>query len=102
MFISSVVPSARVSLGVFICVSLARVKDSVGEARTLHHTAERIENGLRSKVLGGNQVNKVLLAGFLLALGSAIAQCIVPGRTHFLEDVEHSRIGLLKGGREKL
>lgn len=68
----------------------------------MHHTAERIENGLRSEVLGGNQVDKVLLAVFLLGLGSAITQHIVPGMTYLLEDVEHSRVGVLKGGREKL
>jgi hypothetical protein len=43
----------------------------------LHHTAESIEDSLRSKVLGGNQVDEVLLAAFLLESELAIAPRIV-------------------------
>lgn len=33
---------------------------------TLHNTSKSIEDGLRGKVLGGNEIDKVLLSAFLL------------------------------------
>ena len=52
---------------------------------TLHHTTQRIQHGLRSKVLRGYQVYKVLLPPFFL-----------------LYDLPHGRIRILKAHRQRL
>lgn len=39
----------------------------------MHHTAERIENSLRGEVLGGDQIDEMLLAVFFLELVSVTA-----------------------------
>jgi hypothetical protein len=46
-----------------------------GKPPTLHNTAEGIENGLGCEVLGGDQVDEVLLAGFLLRLMLTYCRC---------------------------
>lgn len=76
VFISTIVTGTRVSLGVFVWLRLARAEQCGGvpETHTLHHTAQRIEDGLRGEILGGDQVDKVLLAVFLLELVSAAAR----------------------------
>jgi hypothetical protein len=59
---------------------------------------------LRGEVLGGNQVDEVLLAGFLLELVSALCPAVCPesDMTYLLEDIEDGRIGVLQGGRQEL
>ena len=105
MFVSTIVTGTGVSLGVFVWLRLARVEmpSSLGELHTLHHTAERIENRLRGEVLRGNQVDKVLLAVFLLKLVSVTAPRDLGSiMTYLLEDAVNSRVGVLEGRSEKL
>lgn len=72
--------------------------------RTLHHTAQGIEDGLGGEVLGGDQVNEVLLAVFLLELVSAGCPvgCPESHMTYLLEDVEDGRVGVLQRGSQEL
>ena len=70
---------------------------ALSEKRTLHYTSKRIENSLRSKVFGGDKVDKVLLPSFLLqAIRLHSRRMRDNGTTYILEDIPDSRVCLFK------
>lgn len=69
----------------------------------MHHTSKRIKDGLGCEILRGNQVDKVLLAFFLLRLVSASLSCTeVRGEVDLLQDVINCGVGLLEACGEQL
>lgn len=71
IFVSSVVSGSGISLGVFVWTVQYRTLLGIDIAgldrkRTLHDTAQGIENSLGGKVLRGDEVDKVFLAFFFL------------------------------------
>ena len=104
IFVSSVVSGSGISLGVFVWTVQYRTLLGIETAgldrkRTLHDTAQGIENSLGGKVLRGDEVDKVFLAFFFLRRQSGRGQdgC---WRANLLQDIVDGGILFLQGARQ--
>lgn len=98
-FIAAVVSGTGIALGVFVWdVSICRYTSRY-EAPTLHDTPKGVQHGLGGEVLGGDEVDEVLLAFFFLD-GQINRQRW--RNSYLLQDIIDGGIGLLEGRGEQL
>lgn len=77
-FIASIVTRAGVAFGVLVWRNESAVSSSrwhqVLSLHTLHNATQSVQNSLGGEVLGGNEVDKVLLPIFLLEIAGVVVR----------------------------